>query len=85
MSAQRLSARSIRRIERAIGEPVLRAWAHGGYTFDFVTPDHRHGWWSKKTGEFGWDWADEFMHYTTCWETWPGDFPRGDVAEAVEE
>lgn len=68
MSAQRLGAKATRRIEHAIGEPVLRAWSHGGYTMDFVTPDHRHGWWNKTTGEFGW--TENPMHYTSCAETW---------------
>lgn len=73
MSSQRLGDKARRRIERTIGEPVLRAWSHGGYTMDFVTPDHRHGWWDKKTGEFGW--AEPSFHYTSCRETWPADLP----------
>lgn len=74
MSAQRLSAKSIRRIERDVGEPILRAWSHGGYTFDFVTPDHRHGEWNKVSHE--WRWDVNAMHYSTCPETWPQDFPE---------
>lgn len=71
MSAQRLGPKALRRIERTIGEPVLRGWSHGGYTFGFVTPDHRHGWWSKATGEFGWFEPDDDIHYTSCREQWP--------------
>jgi hypothetical protein len=73
MSAQRLSARSIRRIERSIGEPVLRAWSHGGYWMAFVTPDHRHGSWHRRTTNVAWH-GDGVRHYETCRETWPEDF-----------
>lgn len=66
MSAQRLGPRTIRRLAQSTGEPVRMAWSHGGYVFDFVTPDHRHGWWSKKTGEWGWTAADRLMHYSSC-------------------
>lgn len=73
MGAQRLSNRSIRRIERATGLRIQRAWAHGGYIMDFVTPDHRHGWWDKRTGEYAPMPEEGLMHYTTCdtteWET----------------
>jgi hypothetical protein len=73
VSAQNLSARSVRRIERSIGEPVLRGWGHGGYVMGFVTPDHRHGWWDKKTGEV--EWSANPMHYSSCWTTWPEQMP----------
>ena len=66
MSAQRLGPKAIRRIERSVGEPVLRGWSHGGYTMGFVTPDHRHGWWNKVTGEWGWE--DPAFHYSSCAE-----------------
>jgi hypothetical protein len=69
MSAQRLSDKSIRRIERSTGLPVVRAWAHGGYVFNFVTADHRHGAWDKKTGR--WEFHDNPMHYTSCAEMFP--------------
>jgi len=62
-----LGDKARRRIERAIGEPVLRAWAHGGYVMDFVTPDHRHGSWHKVTGEWEWH-KDPQIHYTSCRE-----------------
>ena len=75
MSAQTLNARSVRRIERSIGEPVLRGWGHGGYVMGFVTPDHRHGWWDKKTGEVEWAGHDQVIHYTSCWTTWPEQMP----------
>jgi len=73
MSAQRLNAKSIRRIERTIGEPVKMAWSHGGYWMSFVTPDHRHGEWRRWSGEWHWD-NDPMAHYTTCREWWPDDF-----------
>jgi hypothetical protein len=71
VSAQRLSPRSTRRIARSTGLEVLRAWSHGGYTMDFVTVDHRHGWWDKKTGEWGWSTGVELEHYTSCHELFP--------------
>lgn len=75
MSAQRLSARSIRRVERQVGEPVLLAWSHGGYTFNFVTPDHRHGSVNKISGDV--QWHENPMHYTSCWdELFPGQRPN---------
>lgn len=72
MSVQRLNDRSRRRIERSTGLDIRRAWANGGYTFMFVTADHRHGFWDKKTGE--WDWDDEQVHFTSCRELF-GDYP----------
>jgi hypothetical protein len=69
MSAAPLSPRYVRRIERVVGEPVLRAWGHGTYVMGFVTPDHRHGWWDKKTGTFGW--IEDPMHYSSCLTAWP--------------
>jgi hypothetical protein len=75
MSAQRLGAKALRRIEKDVGEPVLRGWSHGGYTFGFVTPDHHHGWWNKVSHEWGWEvdgpGPDHLTHYTSCSETWP--------------
>lgn len=71
MSAQQLGAKALRRIERDIGEPVLRGWSHGGYTFGFVTPDHRHGEWNKASHEWAWE-EEPLVHYTSCYETWPG-------------
>ena len=70
MSAQRLSAKSIRRIERSTPQAIRRAWGHGGYEMGFVTPDHRHGWWDKKTGN--WYWDDNPIHYTSCRELFDG-------------
>lgn len=64
MSAQVLSVRSVRRIERATGQTIDRAWGHGGYVFDFVTPQHRHGWWSRKTNQWGWE--QNPLCYTSC-------------------
>ena len=71
MSAQVLNAKSVRRIERTIGEPVLRGWGHGSYSHAFVTPDHRHGWVNIKTWEFGWDDPDNLVHYASCHELFP--------------
>lgn len=75
MGASQINARSLRRIGRAVGvEDIIRGWSHGGYTLGFVTADHRHGWYDKKTGEWGWhDPNDPHpLHYTSCHESWPG-------------
>lgn len=76
MSAQRLSARSTRRIARSTGLDVVRAWAHGGYTMAFVTADHRHGYWHKTTGEWRFAADDEALaHYVSCRELFPEPTP----------
>lgn len=71
MSAQRLNDKSTRRISRATGYTVIRAWSHGGYTFDFViaainADGHRHGWYDKKTGDWGLYDSEGLSHYNTC-------------------
>lgn len=71
MSAQLLSARSLRRIARRTGIENLK-WAvgHGGYVFVLCTRDHRHYEYDKKTGE-----AHEIQlrfHYWIC-QGRPGD------------
>lgn len=52
---------------------MLRGWVNGGYMLGFVTPDHRHGWFDKKTNEWGWHELAEVSHYTSCFEAWPDD------------
>ena len=69
MSAQVLSARSTRRIGRATGLAITRAWGRGGYVFFFATPEHRHGWYDSKTGAWGYD--EDAAHYTSCDELFP--------------
>jgi hypothetical protein len=64
VSAQRLNAKNTRKIAAATGLPVIRAWGHGGYTHDFVTRGHLHGWYDLKTGAWGIQLKP--MHYTTC-------------------
>lgn len=77
MSAQRLSPKSTRRIERATGLQIVRAWSHGGYTFDFVIADaespvhHWHGQFDKKTGEWSVALEPDVTHYDTCKEMFP--------------
>jgi hypothetical protein len=70
VSAQVLSPRSTRRIARSTGLDIIRAWAHGGYTMDFVTADHRHGLWDKKTGDWEWE-TGRVFHYSSCRELFP--------------
>lgn len=69
MSAQRLSDRKTRAVARATGQAVVRAWSHGGYTFAFVTTDHRHGAYDTKTGF--WQWDPDPLHYTSCADLFP--------------
>lgn len=71
MSAQRLSDRKIRTIQRAVGESavVLRGWSHGGYSFPFVTTEHHHGSYNTKTGAVTWLAPGERPWcYTSCAE-----------------
>lgn len=69
MSAQILNDRSIRRITRSTGLDIALAWGHGSHVMAFVTTDHRHGWWDKKTGEWWWD--EDPIHYTSCRSLFP--------------
>lgn len=71
MGAQILSPRSTHRIARSTGLKVVRAWGHGGYVMGFVTAAHEHGWWDKKTGEWGFE--DDVVHYTSCATLFPSD------------
>lgn len=75
-----MSDRNTRRWAARLGLPIVRMWAHGGYTFDFAVVDaehpegHRHGSVDMKTGE--WAWADDETkryrpHYDSCSE-WMG-------------
>jgi hypothetical protein len=75
MGAQRLNAKNTRKIAGATGLPVVRAWGHGGYTHDFVTAGHLHGWYSLKTGKWGIDVKP--LHYDTC------PHPGRDIAEPI--
>jgi hypothetical protein len=70
MSAQILNARSTRRIARSTGLDIIRAWGHGGYTMAFVTADHRHGLWDKKTGNWQYS-AGQTVHYSSCDDLFP--------------
>ena len=71
MSAQVLNARSTRRIARSTGLNIVHAWGHGGYVMGFVTADHRHGSWDKKTGNWQYD-TGRIWHYGSCDELFPG-------------
>lgn len=71
MSAQLLGPRWLRRLSRLADAEVVRGWGHGGYGHDFVTADHRHGWYDLKTGEVHWSDAGEHP-YTSCYsDVWP--------------
>ena len=70
MGAQRLNAKSCRRIERATGQPVEFACANGGYVMEFVTPDHRHGVYDKRTGQWRWLSEETTFHFTNGCAPW---------------
>jgi hypothetical protein len=70
-----LSDRSARRIARSVGLEITRAWGHGSYVHTFVTPEHRHGWYSVKSGEWGWE-AEPPVHKTSCGELFPDWVPE---------
>lgn len=71
MGAGILSPRSTRRIARATGLDVVRAWGHGGYVHGFVTADHRHGSYSLRDGAWEWD-QEPVTHYSSCSDVFPG-------------
>lgn len=67
MSWGRLSAKSIRRIERTTGLTIERAWGYGGYEFDCRVPiegGHEHWIFDKKTGTARL--VEEPQHFTSC-------------------
>jgi hypothetical protein len=78
MGTVRLGPKYLRRISRTTGLDVIRAWGWGGYTFGFVTSDHRHGYWHKR--DQSWEFADpndRWQHVASCRELFPGyDEPR---------
>jgi hypothetical protein len=73
VSAQRLGDKSIRRLERVTGQDILRAWGNGGYVLSFVATAHRHGWFDKKTEQWGWD-DEPVQHYVSCRELFPEEY-----------
>jgi len=80
MSAQRLGDKKLRRLRRDTGLPIIRAWAHGGYMYDFVTQGHLHGVYDMKTGEWR-IYRSNTLHYDTCRtpeeraRLWPDGYP----------
>lgn len=70
MGCSVLNPRSTRRIAASTGQLIVRAWSHGGYIMGFVTEEHQHGWWDKKTGEWGWH-AMDTPCYTSCSDLFP--------------
>lgn len=64
--AQILNKKNTRKISESTGLDIIRAWSFGGVDFSFVTRDHRHGVWNKKTQE--WEFEDKPIHFTSCHE-----------------
>lgn len=69
MGTQLLGAKWLRKLSATTGKTVVRGWAHGGYTHEFITEDHEHGLFDMKTGEVWWVPNEEVIHYTSC-ERW---------------
>lgn len=81
MGTAPLGGKLCRRIAADVGEPIKRAVGSGGYEFGFVTFDHRHGFWSKRTGEVCWH-PDPRPRW--CWSSCRFNFPEdADHAERV--
>jgi hypothetical protein len=78
MGLQSLGPRKVRRLARITGLDIVHAVAGGGYTYGFVTSDHRHGWYEMKTGEWALedpgDDADPYAHWSSCLQRWPEHF-----------
>jgi len=70
VGASILNDKNTRKIARATGLPVIRAWSHGGYKHGFVTAAHVHGMFNVKTGEFR-VYAGRVTHYSSCREMFP--------------
>jgi hypothetical protein len=74
MSWSQLSDKKTKRIASITGLDVIRAWSRGSYKHEFVTADHRHGWFDLKTSEFGLHDEDSLTvsHFTSCEDLFPG-------------
>jgi hypothetical protein len=59
-----IGAKLRRRIERETGMQVIHASGNGSNVFQFTTPEHHHGVWSKRTGE--WRMLAECPRFTSC-------------------
>jgi len=71
MGVNVLNARNVRRVQRVTGDPRIDrvlVWSHNesGRYAEFITSDHRHGWWDRKTNEFGYYTQDEAQHFSSC-------------------
>lgn len=64
MGARPCGVKLIRRCERDVGAYVLRVNGWGSNVFAFVTDDHRHGRWDRRTGDVAWD--SNPMHWWSC-------------------
>lgn len=71
MGLRPLGEKWVRRLRRITGEDIVWAVGNGGYVFGFTTADHRHGWYDKKTDEWGWE-EGRIMHATSCSRLFPG-------------
>jgi hypothetical protein len=53
-----------RRVIRETGLDIVRVNGNGCWQFYFVTRDHRHGTWDKRTGEH--EMTPDAMHFASC-------------------
>lgn len=71
MSIQTLSAKSTRRVARALDLPTLtRAWVdneHHHQLVHWATWDHEHGWYDRRTGDWGYDTILAPWHMPSCY------------------
>ena len=68
MGAQRLSAKTLRRVSRNTGlDDLKHGVAFGGYSYVVTTYGHRHYWYDLKTGEWGvWGGGPGERHFSSC-------------------
>ena len=64
MSWSKISKKNLRRIEIAVGEPLLMAFTYDGRTVEAVTPDDRHV--MVRHGVFTVEPIENPVHWTTC-------------------
>ena len=80
MGANPLSDKSIRRIARSTGLPVIYGYGWGGYWHAFVTEDHRHGVWHRTSHQ--WEWNNmTTVCSTSCRTRFPETMPPVPAAD----
>ena len=70
-----MSSRALRRVTEVTRLPVLKVWHSTGQRWEFVTTDDAHGWFDKKSGE--WGWHEQGWHYGICSTLFHRAIPAG--------